>query len=471
MFSRLRNRFFNRMDIRLTIYYTLILLFLFALLASFCLVRLQHHLVKQLDQMLRDEVLELELEVSQHADIAEGCREAERVLSRRRAYPLYFRVMDPVLSVLYTSSALVRRKPPQQLVFAPVVNEPRYFATIEVPRRSPFRCYQKRITRDDQVLTIQLATPTSSTQKIVENLTENIILITPVLLFLSIAFGLLASRQPFQIIRSINQITRQITSKNLRERLPLSAAGGEVKDLTETINSMLERLETSFEALKQFTGDASHELRTPLFALKGELEVAIHRERESSEYREIIGNCLERVDSLIKMVNDLLLIARLESQKVLMQREPISLAKTVHDLYDFFAPMAQEKSLVFSIDRCDDVTANVDKTTIQQLFSNLIDNAVKFTPERESIVLSLVQQNGAVEFRVKDTGKGIAPEEIPKIFERFYQVDASRSDPARGSGLGLQICKRIVEAHGGTIAIEQNGDRGVTFVVRLPLAE
>jgi signal transduction histidine kinase len=133
--------------------------------------------------------------------------------------------------------------------------------------------------------------------------------------------------------------------------------------------------------------------------------------------------------------------------------------------------MAQEKSLVFSIDRCDDVTANVDKTTIQQLFSNLIDNAVKFTPERESIVLSLVQQNGAVEFRVKDTGKGIAPEEIPKIFERFYQVDASRSDPARGSGLGLQICKRIVEAHGGTIAIEQNGDRGVTFVVRLPLAE
>jgi len=464
-------RLFSRMDIRLSLYYTLILFILFALLASFCVVRLRHHLVKQVDQMLRDEVFELELEISQHADIIEGCREAERMLSRRRAYPFLFRVMDSSLQVIYSSSAVVRKKPLQYLDFPAPVNEPHHFTSIEVPHRSPFRCYQKRISRNGTTLTIQVATPTSSSHRIVRNLTKNILLMAPALLLFSIAFGLLASRQPFQIIRRIDQITRQITSKNLRARLPVAEAGGEVRDLTETINSMLARLEASFDALRQFTADASHELRTPLAALRGELEVAVTREREPSEYREIISTCLERIDGLIKIVNDLLLISRFESRKVRLQRERNSLSKIFKDLYDFFAPIAQEKGLTFSLERCDEVAACVDKTSMQQMLSNLLENAIKFTPEGETVALTLVRQGRVAECRVTDTGRGVPPEEASKIFERFYQIDSSRSEANRGCGLGLQICKRIVEAHGGTIAVEATGGRGATFVVRLPLDE
>jgi signal transduction histidine kinase len=231
---------------------------------------------------------------------------------------------------------------------------------------------------------------------------------------------------------------------------------------------MINRLEQSFKEIKQFTADVSHELRTPLFALKGELEIALSQKRNDEEYREAIAESLERVNFLIKMVNDLLLISRFDENRMDLELVYLNLGEIMRDLHDFYLPMAQDKKLQFTIEQCVDVVFACDKTRIRQLFSNLIDNAIKFTPQQGSVTLSLVNAGSSVQFRVSDTGIGIPAADIPNVFNRFYQGDKSRSGVSRGSGLGLHICKRIAEAHCGGITVESNHGAGVTLIVTLP---
>ena len=282
---------------------------------------------------------------------------------------------------------------------------------------------------------------------------------------------MLASRKPRKIISDVSKVTRRISSQNMSERLPVPTAHDEVHDLTNTINNMLDRLESAFKEIKQFTSDVSHELRNPLFGLKGELEVALSNERNQHEYREVIQECLERVNTLSKMVNDLFLISRFELKKIDLDMLYLNLSEILQDFYDFFLPMTQEKKIAFTIDKCDSVLINGDKTRIHQLLSNLIDNAIKFTPENGSVALSLTSENSLAHVIIKDTGIGIPEDEIPHVFKRLYQVEKSRSGLSRGAGLGLHICKQIVDVHGGSIEVSNNKEKGVTVTVTLPKAE
>jgi signal transduction histidine kinase len=266
-------------------------------------------------------------------------------------------------------------------------------------------------------------------------------------------------------------LATKITSQNLQERLPVPAAQDEVRALTVTINSMIERLEKSFGDMKQFTADVSHELRNPLFAMKSGMEVALSGQRDCQEYRDIIADCLERINYLIKMVNDLFLISRFETKKINLELAYLNAGEIVRDIFDFFLPMAQEKKLRFALTRCDDVVLSADKTRLLQLISNLLDNAIKFTPENREVKVSLVSENREACLQVRDTGIGIPEHEFPHIFKRFYQIDEARSGSERGTGLGLQICKRIVEAHGWKITVARNEGNGVTFSVTIPLHE
>ncbi len=469
MLLRLKNNFFDRLDVRLTIYYTLILLFLFVLFSSFFLYRLHHSFIKQIDYVLHDEALELIQEIKTEGDFFHACSIFEEDTAKRKHYPIYFRVMDMSEAALYTSSTAISKKHFKNLLFPPVTPEEKHYYSFKVPGRSPFRCYQKKIRLNGaDTYILQLITPTSRTNKIYNNMFTNILRTMPVVFVLSIAFGLFASRKPFEIIRKMNKITKRITSSNLSERLPVPSTKSEVKDLTETINSMLYRLEKSFEEVMQFTSDVAHELRNPIFAIQGEMELMLSAERTIQEYRKATSICLERINGLAKITSDLFLISRFDSKKVSMEITSVNLSGLLRDLYSFFLPIAQEKHIDFTIQRCDEIVAHTDKTRLQQLMSNLIDNAIKFTPDGNSVVLSLQKQNNTVDFRVKDSGTGIPADEMQNIFKRFYQVDNSRSGSDRGSGLGLQICKRITEALGGSIRVEQNAEKGVTFIFTLP---
>lgn len=463
MFSKV-NKYLHRLDFRLTIYYTLIVLFISSVLCGFFIYELQRSLMKQVDNLLRDEVHELVYEYGEEADIIKACTGYEEDSSNRKYFPIVFRLIDSSGKVFYASQN--KRK----ISFPTPTNRLSHFCMLKMPNRKyPFRLYEKKLSLDNLGdFTLQIATETKQSGKIFENLYDNILIAVVVILFLSIGCGIFASRKPRKIIRDVTEVAKRITSQNLSERLLTPATRDEIYDLTVTINSMMDRLEESFKEIKQFTSDVSHELRNPLFALKGEMEVALSQKRKDEEYREVIFECLERCDFLIKVINDLFLISRFDMKKIDLNLAYLNLCEVLKDLFDFHLPMAEEKKLSFTIDRCDDIIINSDKTRIYQLISNLMDNAIKFTPENGSVAISLIKENNSAKFTIADSGIGIAESEIPNIFNRFYQVDKSRSGFRRGSGLGLNICKKIVEAHKGSIAVEKNKHGGVAFTVILP---
>ena len=464
MLSKLKVKFLSRFDVKLTVFYTFALLLISLILSSFFYYRLQHNLLKQTDRMLKDEAKELIMEIKEENHIEKGCKMFFEDISHRIFYPVFFRVMASDGVSLCESENF-------STILSKGITQKEYFTVTVVHReKKRYRIYETRFTFKDQgPLVAQLAISTMRSDKILETSLQNIFSAIPVVFLLSIFCGMYIAQKPRKILQNITAVTRRITSQNLAERLPLPPAQDEIRDLTLTINFMLDNIESSFNEIKQFTADVSHELRNPLSAVKGEIEVAVSRKRDAADYRETLHNCLERIDDLIKMVNDLFLISRFDAKKYELNLSRINLAEVLGEMYDFFLPMAQEKNIHFVIERCDTVFASVDRHKILQLLSNLMDNAVKFTPENQSITLSLIQHSHEAELKVTDSGMGIPENDLENIFKRFYQVDPSRSGDERGAGLGLHICKRIAEIHGGSIAATRNKTKGITFTVRLPL--
>ena len=468
MSLRTKDNYLGRLDVRLTFYYTSIFLLLSLMLCSFFFYRLGHNLLKQIDRILKDETLEFTNVIhSNSADLRRACEAYEKIKLNLKYYPLYFRVLRSDGTVYFESANA------QKLSVSPFDQRKAPILTLLDPNGShPYREYKNKFTlKDGTTYIMQVAIDIDLIKSTMRNLLENILIVIPLLLVLSIGFGLFVSKRYRDKIHSITSLTNRITSQNLQERLAVPQANDEIKDLTLTLNSMIDRIEKSFKEIKQFTADVSHELRTPLFAMKGEMEVALSGKRTGDEYQEAIAESLERINLLIKMVNDLFLVSRFEAKKMDLDLLYLNLGEIVRDLHDFYLPMAQEKDLRFSVDRCDDVLFRGDRTRIHQLLSNLIDNAIKFTPVQGAVSLSLGKENNSIEFRVTDTGIGIPDADKQNIFNRFFQGDKSRSGAARGSGLGLHICKRIVEAHYGEITVESNEGTGVTFIVTFPVTE
>jgi len=464
MLSKLKVQFFSRLDVKLAVFYTVALLLISLILSSFFYYRLQHNFLKQIDRILKDEVTELTLEIEEDHDIVKGCKEFFEDISYRESYPVFFRVMTHDGVSLWESENF-------STILSDGIKEKKHFTvTVDQRKKLRYRIYETRFTFNDQgPFVVQMATKTKRADKILENSLQNIFSAIPVVFLLSICCGMYIAQKPRKILQNITAVTRRITSQNLAERLPLPPGQDEIRDLTLTINFMLDNIESSFDEIKQFTADVSHELRNPLSAVKGEIEVAVFRKRDAADYRETLHNCLEQIDNLIKMVNDLFLISRFDAKKYDLKLSRINLAGLLREMYIFFLPIAREKHIHFVIKRCDTLFASVDRHKILQLLSNLMDNAVKFTPDNESITLSLIEHRHEAELRVSDSGIGIPEGDLKNIFKRFYQVDPSRSGDDRGAGLGLHICKRIVEVHGGSISAVRNKTKGVTFTVRLPL--
>jgi heavy metal sensor kinase len=464
MLSKLKVKFFSRFDVKLTVFYTFALLLISLVLSSFFYYRLHHNLLKHTDRMLKDEAKELIMEIKEENDLLKGCKLFNEDISNRVFYPVFFRVMSSDGASLYESENF-------STILSKGIKEKEHFTiTIDQRGKERYRIYEMGFTSKDQgPFVAQLAINTKRSDKILETSLQNIFSAIPVVFLLSICCGMYISQKPRKILRNITSVTKRITSQNLAERLPLPPAHDEIRDLTLTINFMLDNIEASFNNVRQFTADVSHELRNPLSAVKGEIEVAVSRKRDASDYRETLHNCLERIDDIIKMVNDLFLISRFDAKKYDLKLSHINISDLLREMYDFFLPIAQEKNIHLVIDRCDTVFASVDRHKILQLLNNLMDNAVKFTPENESVTLSLIQHSHDIELKVSDSGIGIPEDKLENIFKRFYQVDPSRSGQGRGAGLGLHISKRITEIHGGSIEAKRNKTKGVTFTVMLPL--
>lgn len=260
----------------------------------------------------------------------------------------------------------------------------------------------------------------------------------------------------------------EIANKNLKGRLSADYNGIEFSNLSLVFNSILDRIERFVENQKRFTSDISHEIRSPLTAIKGNLEVTLKRKRSTEEYEETMKSVLEEIDRIIRLVNNLLFLARVDNQELELNMKEFNLGSLLEKIIISRRHLISEKGLNIETN-WDDIMFYGDETLIRQLFLNLFDNALQYTPQGGSVSIYASLNNGGLTVTVSDTGVGIPANEIKKVFARFYRVRQNLNMHETGSGLGLYLSRWIAESHGGEITVESEPDKGSTFLVYLPV--
>jgi heavy metal sensor kinase len=281
--------------------------------------------------------------------------------------------------------------------------------------------------------------------------------------------GYLLVRRALTPVEQITRAAERITQHNLSERLPVASNGDELARLSVALNRMITRLDEAFQNSKRFVADASHDLRTPLTILRGELESFAEDARLDSELRDRAGSMLEEVVHLGKIVEQLFTLSRLDAGEAQTEWTRFDLSELAKTTAEQMSLLAEDKGIAIACNASQPVPVNGNQVRLKQVVVNLLDNAIKYTPEKGAIQLRVLASNRQAVLEVEDNGLGIPPEALPHIFERFYRVDKTRSADSESAGLGLAIVKSICTAHGAEVTVQSTIGSGSCFRVKLPL--
>jgi len=317
---------------------------------------------------------------------------------------------------------------------------------------------------------IYVAYPEAEIGEVLGNLFSIFIILVPVAIILSVLGGWFLANKSLKPVDKITKTARDITAQNLDQRIVTVDVDDEIGRLILTFNDMIGRLQSSFDQTKQFSIDASHELRTPLTVMRGELELALRSKQSNEAYRQILSSTLDESLRMSSIIENLLLLAKGDIGKSAFRFEEVALAPIIKELHEDGEMLAERKHIRVTLEKVQELSVSGDTIRLRQLVLNLLDNAIKYTPEYGTVALSLVRENGSAKITVQDNGIGIPPEDQPKIFDRFYRVDKGRSREMGGTGLGLSIAQWITEIHGGTIFVQSEVNKGSRFSVLLPLS-
>ena len=290
------------------------------------------------------------------------------------------------------------------------------------------------------------------------------------LLALGTAAGLFLAGRALRPIDRITRTAQAIGAGNLQGRLGLAPRADEVGRLAATFDGMLDRLEHAFVQQRQFVADASHELRTPLASIRSDLDILRRRPRSVAAHEEFEQGLDEEIGRLSALVEDLLTLARADSGQAELAREFVYLDALVETVAARVGRLAEAKGVALELCVERDVALIGDPARLHQLAFNLLGNAVKYTPAGGQVRVTVAARDGTACLEVADTGAGIPPEDLPRVFDRFYRADEARTRTAGGAGLGLAIARWCAEAHGGRIAVRSRLGVGSVFSVSLPLA-
>ncbi|CAM4223152.1 Cu(+)/Ag(+) sensor histidine kinase [Bordetella muralis] len=320
----------------------------------------------------------------------------------------------------------------------------------------------------EDMLTITVATGINFHLHYLESFRTYLRIITIAACLIAILATWLAVHQGHAPIRRISREIRRIRSDQLHIRLQLSDVPAELAELATSFNEMLDRLEAVFRRLSDFSGDIAHELRTPITNLKTQTEVALSQSRGVEQYREILYSNLEEYERMAKMVGDMLFLAQADNDLLKPELVKIDLATEIRNLFDYFGAWAEERDVALELIG-EHVCILGDRLMIRRALSNVLSNAIRYTPTGQAVIVTLKLAKKAAVVRVKNPGPIIRAEHLSRIFERFYRTDASRKRGAEGAGLGLAIAKSIVEAHSGEIHASSTV-QATEFEIRLPIA-
>jgi heavy metal sensor kinase len=319
-----------------------------------------------------------------------------------------------------------------------------------------------------QPAALVIARSTKQIDQALAGLVHTLIIAIPLALALAAAGGMFLARRALKPVDRIAQTAQEIEESDLSRRINVNTKD-ELGRLAATLNEMIGRLEKAFQRQKQFTSDASHELRTPLAVIEAESTLALQKERPSSDYRQSLESISQESRRMSSLIDQLLTLARADAGKEQWNFMEVNLGKLVTNLSTDVEVLCQEKGLSFQLGQLQDLVVKGDEARLRELFMNLLDNAIRYTPAPGTVSTSIRREGQMAVVAITDTGVGIPAEDIPFIFERFYRVDKARSRADGGSGLGLAICRHIAEAHGGKIEVQSQVGAGSTFSVRLPL--
>lgn len=325
------------------------------------------------------------------------------------------------------------------------------------------------LAKDDRQNTYLVGYPLAEVRELLQSLYWIFLILAPIAVATAVFGGLALANKALGPVNDIAVRARKITAENLDQALPVPNPDDEIGRLTLTINDMIRRLHDSFAQIRQFSGDASHELRTPLTIVRGEIELALRSPKPPEEYRRVLESTLEETLRLTSIIDNLLTLAKADQGLYRAEFSEVNMKELVEELFEDSEVLAASKRIHVTVEEASPITIVGDRGRLRQLFLNLIDNAIKYTPEGGKVTIGVARQNGVAVFRVSDTGIGIPREEQGKIFDRFYRVDKARSREIGGTGLGLSIAKWIAELHRGSIDVASEPLKGSVFTVRLPV--
>jgi signal transduction histidine kinase len=292
-------------------------------------------------------------------------------------------------------------------------------------------------------------------------------LVTLSIVVIALTGGWIATQSAVQPIRRLALVVgRIIKTGRTDERVPVSRHHDAMDDLTVLFNTMLDKIQGLVSGMREALDNVSHDLRTPLTRLRGTAELALAAPPDVDRYREALADCVEESDRVLVMLNTLMDISEAESGAMPLSREPLRLADVVARAVELYRDVADAKGVAIAVQAADEAVVAGDRVRLEQVAANLLDNAVKYTPAGGQVFLEVAREGRAAVLRVRDTGRGIPLDELPRIWDRLYRGDMSRAE--RGLGLGLSLVKAIVQAHGGTVSVASDPGHGSTFTVSLP---
>ena len=287
------------------------------------------------------------------------------------------------------------------------------------------------------------------------------------LIILAAGVGWFMARRAVSGIEAVTHTAQKISGGSLQERVPVKPRGDEIDQLATTFNQMVDRIQTLLTEIKEMSDNIAHDLRSPVTRIRGTAEVTLTTGKSVGDYENMAASTIEDCDRLLDMINTMLLISKTEAGVEKPSREEVDIAALIRQACEIFQPIAEDKNVRLSHRAAEKTLIFGDTRMLQRMLSNILDNGVKYTPSGGKIKVSLTESESRdLVISVNDTGVGISKADLPRIFERFYRCDQSRSQP--GTGLGLSLARAIARAHGGDITVTSTVNQGSTFNITLP---
>jgi len=449
---------------RLTLWYVLafsiILVFYAGLSISLVYMNFRNNLDEQLEQDY--EIVENLLEIKQDGTVEIDSDDDPYF------YEKWFQIFSSDWKVLYESRPFSSKSLPALSKKEESVKG-FLFQSLKLKNDIRVRILSGKVNIEGKWLYIRLIRSEEELWNELNDFVKLMLIALPIAILIAGFGGYFLTKKFFSPIDEMTSKARKIGEENLKERIPVINPDDELGSLAKAFNEMLERIERSFERLKQFTSDAAHELRTPLTAIRSIGEVGLQDYKDTKRYREIIGSMLEENRRLTHLVDNLLFLSRADSKTLDEHLSHVKLKSLVAETVEFIHVLAEEKNQTIQIKAEKEITVNADAALLKQALLNLLDNAIKYSPEGSKIIVKIdLDESNSPYIEVLDNGPGILEEHLDKIFERFYRVDKGRSREMGGSGLGLAIASWAVATQGGKLTVESSVGKGSSFRITFP---